>query len=263
MSWSQGPGGPFPVLLHRSAVNGRAQVGRADGGSPAAGADGCRAPVVAAFRRPVALGQQRSAAGGSPGGSARDDGARPGDGLDRGRYQFPQEGRSFGWRRPPVLRSARQAGQLQSRGVAVGGHRGGVAADRLAAVSARGLGRGCWTPGGRQGAEDGDVSNQAADRPGPDRGGAGGRRSGRCRAGRCRLRHHQRLARCADGARPGLCGPGAGHQHGLAAGDDADGAGQAPPRTAAEAAAPGRRRRSGDPGATPGGGSPRPGLGKP
>ena len=64
-------------------------------------------------------------------GLKRLDGRRPG---------IPQEGRSFGGGRAAILRSAWQAGQLSGRGLAVGPERACKPADRLSALSSRGLG---------------------------------------------------------------------------------------------------------------------------
>ena len=60
---------------------------------------------------------------------------------------FPQEGRSFGGGRPAILRSAWQAGQLSGRGLAVGRQRACKPADRLSALSSRGLGGRPGSPG--------------------------------------------------------------------------------------------------------------------
>jgi hypothetical protein len=52
---------------------------------------------------------------------------------------FPQEGPARG--HTPVLRPARQAGQLPGRGLPIGSQRGGQPAGRLQALPASGLGR--------------------------------------------------------------------------------------------------------------------------
>ncbi len=130
--------------------------------------------------------------------------ARPDPGLDHRRYGLPQEGAALGGRGSAVLRSARQAGQLPGRREPVGGERGRQPADRAPAVPAPGLGRRPRPAPPRRRAGRGGVPNQAADRPRPDPGGAGGRRAARTRAGRRRLRHRHRVPRRHHRTRPAL-----------------------------------------------------------
>ena len=132
--------------------------------------------ISAAFCRTICLGRDGPARLGPPFGAAGDDRGAGDRGLDRGRYGLSQEGPSFGRRRPPVLRPARQAGELPGGGFALHSDLTGEPASGLAALSAPGLvrewGRGRGAPEKGQGSGVGRVS-QARDRTGADRGGAG------------------------------------------------------------------------------------------
>ena len=94
--------------------------------------------------------------------------ARTDRGLDRRRHRLSQEGQAFGRRGAAVLRPARQAGQLSGGGEPVGRQPCGQPADRLAALSAGGLGGGSGAArqGGRAGG--GRLRDQARDRAGAD-----------------------------------------------------------------------------------------------
>jgi hypothetical protein len=114
--------------------------------------------------------QRRLVAGGLPAaGSNRcsscDREERQDKRLDRRRHGISQEGRSFGWRRPAILRSAWQAGQLSGRCLAVGSQRARKPAARLSALSSRGLGGRLSSPGQSRRARGRRVQDQTANRP--------------------------------------------------------------------------------------------------
>ena len=186
------PGRGGPGLLHRAAAAGRAQEHRADGGAPRPGAGAGHAPSPAPCRRPGRVGRRVPAAGRARAGVAGDRAARPGALLDRGRHRLPEAGQALGRRRPAVLRRAGQAGQLSGGGEPVGGQRPGQPAGRLAALPARGLGRGPGAAGQGRRAGGDRVCDQAGDRPRADPPGAGRGRAGGRGAGRCRLRRATR-----------------------------------------------------------------------
>src|SRR4051794_9652770 len=128
-------------LRHRPAPARRAQERRADGGQGRPVPRRGRAPVPAPFRRRGRLGRRDPAEGGARPRAPGDAGAGAGPGLARGRHRAAEEGQALGRGGAPVLRPARQAGQLPGGGDPLGRDRGGLAAGRLPALPARGLGR--------------------------------------------------------------------------------------------------------------------------
>lgn len=150
------------------------------------------------------LGRRRPAERGARGGAAGDDGGRSGARLDRRRHRVSQEGHPFGGRGPAGLRPTGQAGELSGGGVAVGGRRGGLAADRPAALPAQGVERRPAAARQGQGARRGRLSHQAPDRPGADHRGTG---RGRARRGGAGRRGAGPPGRCPP--RPGKPWPGA------------------------------------------------------
>jgi len=144
---ARGSAGAVWLLLQRAYPSRRAQERRADC-RPRRAQPGSRGASIAApfccERRLVAGGP---AAAGSNLCSACDRKERRSQSLDRRRHGIPEEGRSFRWRRPAVLRATRQAGQLSDCGVVVGSQRAREPADRLSALSSRGLGGRSSSPG--------------------------------------------------------------------------------------------------------------------
>src|SRR4051794_6690873 len=165
----------------------------------------------------------------------------PGPGLARGRHRPAEEGQALGRGGAPVLRPARQAGQLPGRGDPLGRDRGRLAAGRLPALPARGLGRRPGAAGDGGGAGRGRVRDQAGDRAGPDQAGAGRRCPARGGGDRRRLRQRHRLPRRDHRAWPALRGRHPGHDRPVAARRGAAaGRARGGRWPAAEAAAPGR-----------------------
>src|SRR3984957_18058235 len=129
------------------------------------------------------------------------------------------------------------------RGDAVDRQSSGQSADRVSAVSARGMGqrRGAALEGSRPRRRE--VPDQAGDRAEKDQGRAHGRRGARRRADRRRLRGRWRIPRRRHGDGPDLCGGRAVDDQRLAPGHGASAA-QAVERTRAQALAHAARRRS-------------------
>src|SRR3954454_11483965 len=228
-------------LHDRPAAARRAQERRADGRPRRPGPGRGGAPVAAPLRRQGRLGRRHPAEGGAGPRAPRDAGAGAGPGLARGRHRAAEEGQALGRGGAAVLRPAREAGELPGGGDPLGRDRGGLAAGRLPALPARGLGRRPGAAGDGGGAGGGRVPDQAGDRAGPDQAGAGRRGAARGGGDRRRLRQRHRLPRRDHRAWPALRGRHPGHdrpvaaRRGAAAGRARGGRG--PP---AEAAAPGR-----------------------
>ena len=135
----------------------------------------------------------------------------PGPGLAGGRHRAAEEGQALGRGGAPVLRPARQAGELSGRGHALGRDRARQPAGRLPALPARGLGRGPGATGVGGGAGGGRVRDQARDRARPDPAGAGRRRPAGGGGDRRRLRQRHRLPRRGHRPGPRLRGRHPGH----------------------------------------------------
>jgi hypothetical protein len=127
--------------------------------------------------------------------------ARADRSLDRRRHRLPQEGQAFGRCGAPILRPARQAGQLPGRGQPVGGKRRGEPGPRVtvrgsapgrepegrvSALSAEGVGRGPGQAGQSGRARSDRLRDQADDRARSDRGRLGRGRASRRGARGCR-----------------------------------------------------------------------------
>ena len=93
--------------------------------------------AAAPLRLDLALGDR--AARGRAGEGRRPAGGRAGRGAGRGRHRAGEAGPALGRREAPVLRPARQAGQLPVAGLAHPGQGRGAGRRRPAAVPARGL----------------------------------------------------------------------------------------------------------------------------
>src|ERR1700730_9065465 len=158
--------------------------------------------------------------------------------MDHRRHRVSQKGAAFGWGDPTILRSARQAGQLSSRGFAVAGQSPRQLAGSLPAVSAGGVGAGPGTAGEGQGARNDRVSDPTRDRPLTDQIGLCRRSAAGRGADGCRLRQRHRATDTAHDAGPELCRRDRRQHRGVAAGNGAlAGAARVRPRTAAQAAA--------------------------
>src|SRR5271170_3656326 len=138
---------------------------------------------------------------------------------------------------------ARQYRQLPGRGDAVDRQPSGESADRVSAVSTRGLGqrRGAALEGSRPRRRE--VPDQTGDRAETDQGRAHGRRGARRRADRRRLRVRWRIPRRRHGDGADLCGGRAVDDQRLASWRGASAA-QALERTRTQALAHAARRRS-------------------
>src|SRR4051795_8774964 len=145
------------------------------------------------------LGGGAGGGGGEGGGPA---GGRAGRGAGGGRHRAVEAGPPLGRGQAPVLRPARQAGQLPGPGLAHPGAERGAGRGRPAAVPARGLGRRRRAARGRGRARDRRVPAEVEDRPRRDRSCARLGRPLRARAGRRRVRQGGRVP-----ARPGGTGP--------------------------------------------------------
>ena len=164
-AWGTRIGGAISLLLYGAHSSRRAQERRADSGPCRAPPRPRRASVAAPFCRQRRLVAGGPAATGSDLCSSRHREERQDKRLDRRRHGIPQEGRSFCRRRPAILRSAWQAGQLSDRGLAVGSQRAREPADRLSALSSRGLGSRSGSPGKSRRARGRRVQDQTANRP--------------------------------------------------------------------------------------------------
>src|SRR5450631_3966125 len=118
----------------------RAQERRADGGDNGAGPDGSAAPVAAAFRWPVSLVEREGIGESGRNGRAGNRAPRTDRSVDHRRHWFSQERPTLGLRGTPVLRSAREAGELPSGGVAVTRQSPREPAGRLASLSTERVG---------------------------------------------------------------------------------------------------------------------------
>src|SRR5450631_4330555 len=107
-----GPGRPAAGLLPGLNNAVRAQERRADGGDNGAGPDGSAAPVAAAFRWPVSLVEREGIGESGRNGRAGNRAPRTDRSVDHRRHWFSQERPTLGLRGTPVLRSAREAGEL-------------------------------------------------------------------------------------------------------------------------------------------------------
>src|SRR4051795_5163265 len=121
------PQGPDPA--------GRTEERRADGGAGGPG----RYPAAAPLRLDLALGDR--AARGRAGQGRRPARRRPRRGLGRGRHRAREAGPALGRGEAPVLRPARQEGQLPVAGLAHARPGRGAGRRRAAAVPAGGLER--------------------------------------------------------------------------------------------------------------------------
>ena len=120
-------------------------------------------------------------------------------GVDHRRHLVPQARQAFGRRAPPILRSARQAGQLPGGGVAVDCQSCRQPSGGLSAVPAGSLDEGsCAAEEGRR-AEGDQVQDQAADRAGANPLGLRERSATRRRVDGCGLRQGRAAACRHDG----------------------------------------------------------------
>src|SRR4051812_42085190 len=142
---------------------GRTEERRADGGARRAG----RSPAAAPLRLDLPLGGRTP--GGRAGTSGRPARRRAGRGAGGRRHRAGQAGPALGRGQAPVLRPARQAGQLPGPGLAHPGAERGAGRGRPAAVPARGLGRRRRAARGRGRARDRRVPAEVEDRPRRDR----------------------------------------------------------------------------------------------
>src|SRR4051794_33901303 len=201
------PQGPDPA--------GRTEERRADGRPRGAG----RPPAAAPLRLHLTLGHR--AARGRAGEGGRPAGGRAGRGAGRRRHRAGQAGAPLGRGQAPVLRPARQEGQLPVAGLAHPGQGGGAGRGRPAAVPARGLVRRRGTTRRRGRARDRRVPAEVADRARRDRPRAGVGRPVRARAGRRRVRQGGRVPGRPRGAAAPLRGGHLADPEGLPAGRDA------------------------------------------
>ena len=130
-----------PLRPYGAHSSRRSEERGADGGPHRTPPRSRRASVAASFCRQRRLGAGGSAATRSDLCSSRHREERQDKRLDCRRHGIPQEGRSFCRRRPAILRSAWQAGQLSDRGLAVGSQRTRKPADRLSALPSQGIGQ--------------------------------------------------------------------------------------------------------------------------
>ena len=116
-----------------------------------------------------------------------------GRGAGRGRYRPSQARSALGGREAPVLRPAREEGELPGAGLAHSRQGRSAGLHRPAPVPARGLVCRCCAPCGRRRARDDRLPPEVADSTGRDRSRAGRRRPFPLCAGGCRVRQGGRV----------------------------------------------------------------------
>ena len=212
---ARGAGGPDTRLLLGAAAGLRAQERGADRGGDGPQRDQREASVAAAFSRQGRVVRREGARQGARSGAAADRAARADRSLDHRRHQLPQMRIALGGRVAPILRPARQAGQLPGRRLAVGGQSRRQPARRLSAVSARELGEGRGAPQDCRRSREDRVSDQAEDRAAADRMGVRGRHCARRGGDGLRVRLGLVAASAHHGAGAYLCGGGVGQDAGM------------------------------------------------
>ena len=141
--------GPDARLLLGVAAGLREEERGADRGGDGPQRDQREASVAVALSRQGRVVRREGARQGARSRAAADRAARADRGLDHRRHELPQVRVAFGGRVAPILRPARQAGQLPSRRLAVGGQSRREPSRRLSAVSSRELGEGRCAPQAR------------------------------------------------------------------------------------------------------------------
>src|SRR5260221_8188684 len=155
-------------------VAGRGKERKADGGKGRSAARASAPPVDASFRGECGVGGRGSVARRTRSRVSSDGAPRAGGRMGRRRHGDSEEGTAFGRGGAPVLRGARQAGQLPGGGDGVAGEFGHERSWRIPTLSSRVVGeRPAATPGcGHSGG--GPLSAEGGDRSRADRRATGG-----------------------------------------------------------------------------------------